>query len=194
MKLVIMVQDNRVKVDNYGLKIDLTQFNHLISDMESLHWSGAKGEKIKLDGWPEALENIDVFQPIIDEHARIKHELENPVYSFEDKQLMKLNEINDEAEFVLAQLKASYPQSEIDTWTRQALEARAYDADNSAATPLLDGIASSRGIDRVELIGRAKAKADASDAILMATIGKRQKLVDEIDAATVESELDVIGW
>jgi len=194
MNLIIMVEDNRAKVDGFGVKFDLTQFNHLIGDMESLHWNGSKGEKIKTDGWPEVLENIDVLQPIIDEHARLKEAILNPVLSFEDKQILKLSEINVAAETVLVQLKKSYPKSEIDTWTRQALEARAYDADNLAATPLLDGIAASRGMERVELIGRAKAKADAFDVVLAATIGKRQKLVDQIEAVTSDSELDFIAW
>lgn len=88
-----------------------------------------------------------------------------------------------------------YPMSEIDSWSKQESEARAYTADPvNAVTPLLSAMASARGITIAELASRVILKADLFAASAGAIIGKRQKLEDQIGLATSLNGLDNIVW
>ncbi|MCG7598901.1 hypothetical protein MHM84_03820 [Halomonas sp. McH1-25] len=89
---------------------------------------------------------------------------------------------------------ADYPDAETKTWDKQESEARAYQADATASTPLIDAIATARSMDKTELVSRIIAKADAWIAASGAATGKRQKLEDQIAAATTIDEANAINW
>lgn len=105
--------------------------------------------------------------------------------SDEDIYKIKLKNINMEYEQSIAQLTAGTPESEKSTWSKQEAEARAYMSDNTALTPLIDGIATARGVDRVYLIGKIIEKADAYTVAIAQLTGVRQAKEDQLNAGTL---------
>lgn len=95
---------------------------------------------------------------------------------------IQLGEINADCEQAIALISAGYPDSEVLSWPKQETEARAWLANNSAATPLIDALASTRGVDKADLVGRIIAKADAFAQESGELIGKRQGLEDQLMA------------
>ena len=84
------------------------------------------------------------------------------------------------------------PDFEVQTWTIQAAEAKAYAADNTADTPVLDQIAASRGIDAAKLKAAALRKTLAYEKLTAHIAGQRQALQSKIDAAETQTALDAI--
>lgn len=91
-------------------------------------------------------------------------------------------------------IKAGYPATEVLSWDKQEREARAYQADATAATPFLDALATAREMDKAELVGRIMAKVQAADSYIGTITGKRQKLEGLINDAQTVAELDAISW
>lgn len=87
---------------------------------------------------------------------------------------------------------ADYPKAETLSWPDQAAEASAWCVDNAIATPYMDALALSRGLDRVDYLTRTVAKVTSFKAFSAHVFGTRQKYVDQIDAATDEAELAAI--
>lgn len=104
-----------------------------------------------------------------------------------------LADINTECEKAIAAIRAGYPESEVLSWPKQEAEARAVAADHTSSTPLLDALATARGIDKAELVARVIAKADAFAAISGALIGKRQNLEDQLDALPVDATAEQVA-
>lgn len=114
-----------------------------------------------------------------------------------DLQASKREAVNAECDRRMSLLVATYPVQEVATFAKQETEARAYVADNAAATPLIDAMALNRDIPKAELVARIIAKADAFAAYAGKIVGYRQKLEDMIDAATIETigSIDPLaGW
>ncbi len=105
--------------------------------------------------------------------------------SAEEIEAIKLKNINREYENAIAKLTAGTPDSEKSTWSKQEAEARAYTTDNTAPTPLIDGIATARGVDRVSLIGKIIEKADAYTAAIAQLTGERQAKEDQLVEGTL---------
>jgi hypothetical protein len=114
--------------------------------------------------------------------------------SLDDLKSRKRAEINAAFAASIADLKANYPADEIQSWFKQEAEARAYEADNNASTPLLSAMANARGITVADLAARVVTNADAYSVAAGALIGKRQKYEDSIEAATDADTVSVIAW
>ncbi len=84
------------------------------------------------------------------------------------------------------------PDFEVQTWTIQAAEAKAYAADNTADTPVLDQIAASRGIDAAKLKAAALRKTLAYEKLTAHIAGQRQALQSKIETAKTQAALDEI--
>lgn len=84
------------------------------------------------------------------------------------------------------------PDFELATWPLQSTEAQAWAADKSAATPILDGIAAARGLDKDKLKAAALKKALAYSALSAIVAGQRQAIQDQIESAKTKSALDKI--
>ena len=84
------------------------------------------------------------------------------------------------------------PEFEVQTWTIQAAEAKAYAADNTADTPVLDQIAASRGIPAATLKAAALRKTLAYERLSAHIAGQRQALQSKIAAAETQTALDAI--
>lgn len=106
--------------------------------------------------------------------------------------------VNAECDKRMSALVAGYPENEQKTFAKQEDEARAYMTNPANATPMIDALAATRGIDKGVLVSRIIAKADLFAQYSGAVIGYRQKLEDQINAAqTVEalSAIDITsGW
>lgn len=105
-----------------------------------------------------------------------------------------LTKLNAAAQnFVDAHSGASQvPDFELATWPLQSTEAQAWAADKSAATPILDGIAAARGLDKDKLKAAALKKSLAYSALSAIVAGQRQAIQDQIEAAKTKSALDKI--
>ncbi len=101
-------------------------------------------------------------------------------FSPEEIHAIKLKKINREYEQAIAQLTAGVPNSEKSTWSKQEAEARAYVSDNTTPIPLIDGIATARGVDKVYLIGKIIEKADAYTFAIAKLTGERQAKEDQL--------------
>lgn len=96
-------------------------------------------------------------------------------------------------------IAAGYPLSERESWPVQTEEARALEADPAATTPWIDAAALARGLDRLVLAERIRAKDDAYRQVHGLLTGTRQRIEDQIDAAADDalalSQIDVAaGW
>lgn len=111
-----------------------------------------------------------------------------------DLKAAMLTNLNAAAQhFVDAHSGASQvPDFELATWPLQSTEAQAWAADKSAATPILDGIAAARGLDKEKLKSAALKKALAYSALSAIVAGQRQAIQDQIEAAKTKSALDKI--
>lgn len=117
-----------------------------------------------------------------------------PPLTLDEAKAAKLTEINAACDAEIEAIKVSYPDTEVMTWDKQEGEARALVLDATADTPLIDSIASARGLDRVELANRIIANADQFATASGASLGKRQALKDEINAATTVEQVAEIVW
>lgn len=108
--------------------------------------------------------------------------------SVEAAQTKRMKVINETCDTLMKSIGASYPDSEIATWDQQKIEAERYTADNNASTPLIDALASARGIAKPELVTRILAKAEAYAVATGTLIGTRQAIEDVVmaDNATLE--------
>lgn len=109
----------------------------------------------------------------------------------------KRSDINVAFEKAMTHVISDIPAIERESWKKQEDEARAFVADKAAATPLIDALASSRSVNKTELVTRIIAKADLFAAVSGTLIGRRQGLEDDLDAlpatATPE-EIAAITW
>ena len=84
------------------------------------------------------------------------------------------------------------PGFEVQTWVIQASEAKAWAANKSAPTPILDQIAASRGVPADALKQAALKKTIAYEQLTASITGQRQALQSKIEAAKTQAELEKI--
>lgn len=106
----------------------------------------------------------------------------------------KLAQINKLCDEQLAILASTYPEGEIKSWPQQVKETEALAADAAAPVPLLEAIASARGLTVEELASRVAVKMQIYAAQSGALIGRRQAAEDQIDAAKTLAELETVIW
>ena len=86
----------------------------------------------------------------------------------------------------------SVPEFEFASWAIQAAEAKAWQADKAASTPVLDGIATARGIPADTLKAAALRKTLAYEQLAAHVAGQRQALQSKIEAAKTQAALEKI--
>lgn len=86
----------------------------------------------------------------------------------------------------------SVPDFEFASWSIQASEAKAWQLNKNAPTPVLDGIATARGIPADTLKAAALRKTLAYEQLSAHVAGQRQALQSKIEAAKKQSDLDKI--
>lgn len=115
-----------------------------------------------------------------------------PPPTLDEARAAKLSDINEGAQMQLDEAFNSYPEAEQKSWPTQEREARAWLADNAAPTPMLNEIATARGLTLADLCARVVVKADAFAAQSGAIFGKRQAYEDQLNLATSLAEVDAI--
>ena len=113
-------------------------------------------------------------------------------FDIDKGKVSKLAEINSKYNVATSSLVSTYPSTEVLTFDKQEQEARAWLADNSVSTPLINALAHGRGIDKAELVRRIIAKADAFTVATGYLTGQRQKYEDKLEAATTAEEIEAI--
>lgn len=91
-----------------------------------------------------------------------------------------IRQINQTFEEEVAAIKDGYTEDEIKSWSQQVAEAQAYQADQTAATPLLDAILVNRGGTKDELVLRIAANATQYAQVFGAALGKKQKAIADL--------------
>jgi len=111
-----------------------------------------------------------------------------------DVKAAKLAEINRAAQACIDQAAGlnRVPEFEVATWTIQALEAKAWHADNAAATPTLDAIAAARGVPVDMLKQKAYEKAVKFEMLTAHIAGLRQAAEDKIYAAKTPEDVAAV--
>lgn len=74
----------------------------------------------------------------------------------------------------MAAIRSEYLPEERETWGTQLEQAKAWDADNAAPTPMLDAMVAASGQDKADLVARILAKAAAYEVAVGAALGKKQ--------------------
>lgn len=102
--------------------------------------------------------------------------------------------INQSADLSFSVITSPYPKQEVDTWPNQYAEAWALQSDPNAYTPTLSVIAFEYGIAVPVLATSVLQKAAAYTVASGQIIGKRKKLVDQINSATTNTQVEAIVW
>lgn len=106
----------------------------------------------------------------------------------------KKAEITQSFNATMQQVVGGTPSYEINSWSEQKAEALAFSANALSVTPLIDSMATARGLSKATLAARIIAKAVFFAGISGQLIGKRQGLEAEVDTATSKTALAAIVW
>lgn len=141
---------------------------------------------------PKIYQSVTEAQPeLISGEWRQKWQVNTPALA--DCKAIILRQLNNACEARLAPLKAGYPSSEVASWPKQEMEARAYLADASSNIPLVTSIAASRGIPVPVMVDRIMQKSDLWAITAGSIIGTRQALEDDLNDADEET-IDLVVW
>lgn len=89
--------------------------------------------------------------------------------------------IDQDFEREISSVREGYNEDEIKSWDQQALEATAYQKDQTAETPLLDAILVNRGGTKDELVLKIATNATQYARVFGQALGKKQKRISEIE-------------
>jgi hypothetical protein len=195
MRVTIIRDDNVVGVDGVFRLVDLSG---MPAGIRAMQWDGTQGHREYYDG---AIANTSIvsiasIQSFIDLWTAAAP---SPPPEPTPQELIASAHarINRAYEAAVNALTVGYPDTEIASWPKQEGEARAFLADNNAATPWIDGAAASRGLTKAQLVALIIGNADALAPLHGGLTGKRQSLRDAIDAlgeAPTQEQLDAIQW
>jgi hypothetical protein len=101
----------------------------------------------------------------------------------------KFNEVISLYKQAMSPIKANYTDEDIASFPTQEAEAKAWDADNSAGTPLLDYMLANRPtVDKATLVSRILQNAFVYKQIAGPAIGKKQYLEDQLYDLKIQHE------
>lgn len=120
--------------------------------------------------------------------------LEDTAGLIESAKALKIKQLNAAAQAYIDRAAETdkVPDFEVQTWTIQAAEAKTWQADKTAPTPVLDGIAVARGIPADMLKASALRKTLAYEKLTAHIAGQRQALQSKIETAKTQAALDKI--
>lgn len=113
---------------------------------------------------------------------------------FQAAQSNKMTDLNRVAQSIVNQAAGTdkLPEFEVQSWTLQAAEAKAWAQNPEIATPILDQIAAARGVPADVLKRAALRKTQQYEALTALVAGQRQALQTRIEAAKTLDELNAI--
>ena len=114
--------------------------------------------------------------------------------TLEEAQGAKYAEIRTAAAQVMEALAAPYLHQERESWDTQFKEATEWLADNSASVPTIAAMASNRRIPITEMVANIMENANLYRDAIGAMLGKQQRLLDDVAAATTVEAVNAIAW
>lgn len=118
---------------------------------------------------PEVTELVHQYVPLTAEEVDKKVKAYGPLQEL--KQRLAEEKYQKQADALVQ----GYSKFEVESFGVQEAEAKAYKADNSSETPLIDAIVANRGIDKDELVNKILTKAAAFKSKIGALLGAKQK-------------------
>jgi len=112
-----------------------------------------------------------VFEQIVLSKSELEFLKNNDVY---------INALEATTEAMVKSLVKDYPSFEIETFSTQEMEAKAYQIDNNASTPFIDNLCSSRGIEKDVMIEKILSNANTLKEVTAPIIGMYQKIINAI--------------
>lgn len=207
-KVTIVPVDTIVIVNNIALNLEelsgisITDTIHS-SSIHAIQWANGQGHvefvdsatpNKSLSGEADYAVWVAPFATLWEAEKTRLEEIADTPPTLEEAQQSQLETINSAYESTVAVAKVNTPDGEVLTWDIQKIEAEDWAADNSAETPFIDGIATGRGMDRVVLIEKVLAKAEAYRDLVSVQTGIRQGLEDAIFAAETVDAARAIVW
>lgn len=193
MRVTVIREDGKIGVDGVFRTVDLSG---MPPEIRAVQWDSASGH-IEYDNAVNfPLDDIAQVQPYIDMWTAAAPP-PPPEPSPAERKAAAHARINAAYENEVNALTAGYPQTEIDSWSKQESEARAYIADNDAETPWLKSASLARSINMGTLAAMIIQNADALAPLHGALTGKRQARRDAINALgenPTQAQLDAIVW
>lgn len=194
MRVTIIRDDGVVGVDGVFRSVDLSG---MPEGVRAMQWDGEAGH-VEYDDNEIAnarIETIAAIQAFIDLwNAAVPAPVE-PIPA--DLIAAAHARINGAYDAAVHSLTAGYPQTEIDSWSKQESEARAWQLDRDSSTPWIDAAATARDITRDAMAVLILNNANALAPMHGALTGKRQSLRDAINALgpnATQEQLDLIQW
>lgn len=192
MRVTIIRDDGVVGVDGVFRSVDLST---LPGNVRAVQWNGSTGHIEHDEGGNTPLDDFASFQSFIDLWNGAAPVVIPPTPA--EMKAAAHARINAAYVAAVNDLTAGYPETEIASWPKQEVEARAYLADEEAETPWLRGAAAARGINVPNFAALVVRNADALAPLHGGLTGRRQRLRDAIDAlgdAPTQEQLDAIVW
>ena len=107
---------------------------------------------------------------------------------------LKAAEVRSVGAEKLKALGSPYKETERETWSIQFDEASAFLADSSHPTPMIDSIATYRGITKAELVTLIMENANLFRGASGSILGIQQALLSAVYSAVTPEELQNITW
>lgn len=181
-------------------KISITQNSNIVTGLGTRWLSYVRsGDELTVNGQTFIIESVADFNQLtlaenyldadVIESSYYITETDNIARAREAKEVEILNAYREDISIITNQ----YDKSEIDTWTKQEADSRAFIADNNADVPFLNAHAIARGKTKLDLAQTIIANADTYTTHVATALGKKQKLIEEIETATLE-QVKLIQW
>ena len=126
-------------------------------------------------------QKLSLWNPVLDDSGEWVAEYVVTDLPEDEAKANQVSSITKEFESTVSQLKSGYSESEIQSWNLQIAEAEAYQVDNTAATPLLDSMLSTRGGTKDELVLRIATNATQYTQVFGTALGKKQKAIADLN-------------
>lgn len=123
-----------------------------------------------------AIDRINSFDELANAKAKAKERL--------------VSQINDHTN----SLYATYPKIEQDTFPYQRKEIEAWEVDNNSPTPVIDSIATGKGVGREAQLQRVQNKVNQFKITSNSLTAQRQALSDFIDTATDVNTINSVNF
>lgn len=101
----------------------------------------------------------------------------NTIALMKEVMRMILDEVYDKR---MIELKANVSSLEFNSWEQQKTEAYAYQANNTAATPMLSSLATARGITLDEMVSKVITAVESYNASIAELLARKQLIETEV--------------
>ena len=190
------------KADGWAMRDDLTgkQVFNINDPRQSLvlgrdDWAVPEGYTENQQPTPAHVWNSKTVDWMLDKAKQAELDAQANQAAFDKAKTDKAAEINNKAQSYIDHATGAdqLPAFEVQSWSIQGAEAKAWKADPSAPTPTLESIAKNRGVPVDALRAGAYKKTMMFEAISATVTGQRQKYSDQLRAAKTLADIEAIN-